>query len=424
MILNFPLQQHLLHIAARQPAYRRKQIGCGDVQLLYHPGAVLNGRFFIQEEAACALEGTEHHVFGHSHGGNQPHAQAILGHIGNMNARAINRQRIHSLDFLAARRDDAVFRHGDACQRVAQLLLATAGDACNAENLSRIGVKRKVFDAFRAGYAAHREVAHRKIGLYFAALGAIQGELRRIAHHIRGKLVGRNGLHIQLLNEFSLAQNRHLVGHGKKLVDLVADKHHAFAFVLHAAQHIKQAVSFLRGKHRGRLIQDQYFRAAIERLDDFHRLLFRNRHFGDFPVWIDMKAVLVNHCADFRAHLSAIKQNAALLTQDNVLRGAEHIHQHKMLMNHADAQLVRCFGRINHSLIAIHPNFAVVRLINARQHVHQRGFAAAVFSQQRMNFAPFQPQIHIVVCNYPAKGFAAMLHLNRVFRCMYGFHPA
>ena len=61
----------------------------------------------------------------------------------------------------------------------------------------------------------------------------------------------------------------------------------------HIAQHFEQAVGFLRGQNRGRLVQNQDLCAAIEHLHNLNRLLFRNGHFVNLLERVELEAVFV-----------------------------------------------------------------------------------------------------------------------------------
>ena len=55
-------------------------------------------------------------------------------------------------------------------------------------------------------------------------------------------------------------------------------------------------------------------------------------------------------------------------------------------------------GRGDADLLAVDQNLARVRTVDAVNDVHQRGFARAVFTQQRQNLALVQRQVNRIVC--------------------------
>ena len=78
----------------------------------------------------------------------------------------------------------------------------------------------------------------------------------------------------------------------------------------------------------------------------------------------------------------------------------------------ADAKVKRLLGRADLDFLSVDEDLAVIRVINAREHVHERGLAAAVFPQKRKDFALAQGKADVVVCNDLAKRFFDVAHLD------------
>lgn len=139
--------------------------------------------------------------------------------------------------------------------------------------------------------------------LYFQAKvarlhqGTVDVQRDSMAHHHVGELLGIGvpGGHISDIT--SLAQNSYPVGDIHYLVELVGDDDHGFAVGFHVAHDIKEPVGFLRSEDSGGLVQNQNVCAPVEYFDDFHRLLFGDRHVINFFVGVDDEAILL---ADFR----------------------------------------------------------------------------------------------------------------------------
>ena len=99
-------------------------------------------------------------------------------------------------------------------------------------------------------------------------------------HHVRqGLLVGILGGHVA--DVFALAQHRHPVGDLQHLVELVGDDDEGLSVRLHVAHDGEELVGLLRGQHGGGLVQNQDVGAAVEDLDDLHRLLLGDGHLVD-----------------------------------------------------------------------------------------------------------------------------------------------
>ena len=68
-------------------------------------------------------------------------------------------------------------------------------------------------------------------------------------------------------------------------------------------------------------------------------------------------------------------------------------------------------GGSDHHLAAIHVNLSLVGKVNARDHIHQRGFAAAVFAQDGQDLSPVHVQVRVIVGHHAAEAFGDSAHL-------------
>ena len=183
----------------------------------------------------------------------------------------------------------------------------------------------------------------------------------------------------------TLAQHGYAVGNRQHLVQLVRDDDDALAVGLHIAQHGEQLFRFLRRQHGGRLVKDQEVRAAEQYLHDLEGLLLRNGHVVDLLLGIDLEPVGVADLADlFRRGLEV---EPALQAEHDVFCGGEHIYQLEVLMDHADAMLEGILRRADDDRFAIHQDLALVREINAGEHVHQGRLTAPVLAQEGQDLA-------------------------------------
>ena len=135
--------------------------------------------------------------------------------------------------------------------------------------------------------------------------------------------------------------------------------------VAHVPKHLEQRIGFLGGEHGGGLVQDEDVRAAVEHFYNFHRLLLRHAHFVNLALQVDLEAVFFGKRADIALNLLHIQPKLARQAQDDVFRGGKHVHQLKMLMNHAYTQSESVLGRADHHLAAVHKNMPRVREIDA-----------------------------------------------------------
>ena len=175
-------------------------------------------------------------------------------------------------------------------------------------------------------------------------------------------------------------------------------------------------MSFLRSKNGGRLVQNENVGAPIEHLYDFHRLFFRNRHFIDLFVWIDLKAVFL---AYFGNLFGGVFNVVFLVESQNYVFGRrENVHQLKMLMNHSYLIVERVFWGTNNDLFTVDEDVAFIGEVYSRNHIHKCSFSAAVFAEQRKNFAVFNRKVNIMISNHTAEPFgnAAKFDCNIVHK--------
>ena len=86
-----------------------------------------------------------------------------------------------------------------------------------------------------------------------------------------------------------------------------------------------------------------------------------------------------------------------------------------MLMHHADAQRKGVLGAPDcHRFFPSTKISPLVRVINAREHVHEGGLAAAVFAQQREDLPLFHGQVDPVVGHHLPEPLGQVAAFDRV----------
>ena len=204
-------------------------------------------------------------------------------------------------------------------------------------------------------------------------------------------------------------------------MELVGDDDEGLAVGLHVAHDGEQLVRLLRGQHGGGLVQDQNIGTAVQHLDDLHGLLLGNRHIIDLHVRVDIEAVLITDVLDLLTCIVQVK--LALQAEDDILGGGEQIDQLEVLVDHADTQIEGILGRCDGHRLVVDVDLPLVGEIDAGEHVHQRGLAAAVFAQQGQDLALVQVKIHILIGDdLAAEPLGDVLHFDRAF-LFQGCHP-
>ena len=230
-------------------------------------------------------------------------------------------------------------------------------------------------------------------------------------HHVGERLlVGVLGQYVA--DVFALAQHGHAVGHVQHLVQLVRDDDQRLAILLHRAHDLEQLIGLLRGQHGGRLVKNQDVRTAEEHLDDLHGLLLRDGHIVDLLVWLDVEAVFLADLGDPRAGRLQVELTLTLKAENDVLCGGEHIDQLEVLVDHADAVVKGILGGGDGHRLSMHIDLTLIGVVDAGEHIHQRGFSAAVLTKQGQNLALMQLQIHMIVGCDLAEALGDVFHFH------------
>ena len=303
-----------------------------------------------------------------------------------------------------------------------QLLLAGAGDARDAEDLAAHGGKRHVVELLHALGVKTREVLHREARhrIFIPGPVDVQGD-RAADHHVgQGLRVRLRG--VDRANVLALAENGDLVGQGHDLVQLVGNDDDGLAVGAHVAQHLEELVRLLRGQNSGRLVQNQDVGPAVENLDDLNGLLLRDGHVVDLLGRVDVESVPVADLLNPFVGRSHIELLPLVESKDDIFRGGEYVDQLVVLVDHADL-VVECVLRAaDRDRLSADQDLAVVGEVDACEHIHQRGLAAAVFAEQGQNLAVIDRQVDPVVGDNRAKTLGDVSQFNRA-NSFQGCHP-
>lgn len=86
-----------------------------------------------------------------------------------------------------------------------------------------------------------------------------------------------------------------------------------------------------------------------------------------------------------------------LVAQNDIFKDSHCLHQHKVLVHHADSQLDCLAGGLDPHLFAIEEYLSLRGLIKADENVHQRGLTGTVLTQQGQYLAAVDGQADILV---------------------------
>ncbi len=228
-------------------------------------------------------------------------------------------------------------------------------------------------------------------------------------HHVGHFLgIGVFGQHIS--HKAALIQDGHPVRQAFHLMHFVGDDDDGLAAIPHVPQDGKKLFRLLRGENGGGLVQDQNVRAPVEYLYDLHGLLLGDGHIIDFLVGVHVKAVGIANLPHLFGDLFHIQPPRLLQAQHNVFRRSEHVHQLEVLMDHTNAMVESILGGGNYHGLAVNADFSLVRVVDAGEHIHEGGFAAAVFAQQGQNLSPVDVQPDLVIGQHRTEGLGNVPH--------------
>ena len=306
-----------------------------------------------------------------------------------------------------------------------QLTLAVAVNAGDAHNFTRTHSKGHILDCLTVvQFGLNRQVLHRQHRIRRSGGLLVHHQLHIAAHHHAGKLrlVGIGS--VDGTDVLALAQHRAAVRHGHDLRQLMGDEEDGLALSGQTLHDLHQLVNLLRSQHGCGLVKDEHLIVAIKHLEDLHALLHAHRDIFNFCVQIHFQAVALGQ----RQHLLTgllLGQEAefgVLRTQDDIVQHGKHIDQLKVLMHHTDMQGSRIVGVVDLHNLAVLADLALIRLIQTKQHAHQRRFACTVFTQQCMDLTPAQLERNIIIC-FDAREFLGNVeHFDHVLR--YDGHAA
>ena len=157
--------------------------------------------------------------------------------------------------------------------------------------------------------------------------------------HQFGKLVAAGGCRFDVGDHLAPAHHGDRIGQVHDLAQLVGDDDDRLALVPQRPEDAEQVVGLLRGQDPGRLVQDQDVGAAIERLEDFDALLKADGQVADDGVDIHLQRVFMLQPLQLLAGAAEAggQRGAALGPEQHVFHHGEGVHQHEMLVDHADA---------------------------------------------------------------------------------------
>ena len=321
-------------------------------------------------------------------------------------------------DVLAAEGDLAGLQGLQPRQAVDQLRLAVAVDAGDADDLSGPDREGHVLHCVVAvGPGGHRHALHLEDGLLGLGRLLMDRELHIPAHHHAGELLPAGLGDVHGADILALPQDGAPVRHGHDLVEFVGDEQNGLALRRQILHDLHQLVDLLGRQHGGGLVENQDLVVPVEHLQDLRPLLHAHGDVLHQRVRVHLQAVLLRQGQDLLPGLVLLQEAVAarLHAQDDIVQDGEALHQFEVLVHHADPQRVGVIGIFDLHHLAVLFDDALLRLVQAEQHAHQRGLSGAVLAQQRVDLAPLQLERDVIVCNDSRKALGDVQHFNGIW---------
>ena len=121
------------------------------------------------------------------------------------------------------------------------------------------------------------------------------------------------------------------------------------------AHDVKEAFHLNIRQRGGGLVQNQQLRPPVEGLQDLHPLLGAHGNLRDGLVQLHVQAIALGQLQDLLFPGLPVDENplGVPVPQDDVLKHRHGLHQHEVLMDHADAQLHRLGRGVDADLFAV-----------------------------------------------------------------------
>ena len=199
-------------------------------------------------------------------------------------------------------------------------------------------------------------------------------------------------------------------------MQLVRDEDHRAALGSHDAQGLKQRLGFLRREHRGRLVEDQHLRLAVERLQDLDALLLAKGQLPDPRPRIDRDPVSLAEFGDPpfdapRVHHELLPL-ATMVAEHHVLSDGERGHEPEMLVHHPDPRVEGVARRRERDEASVKQDLSLVGAVEAGENVGEGRLACAVLSEQRVHLTGCRLELDAVVRNDPGKPLGDVAELD------------
>ena len=150
----------------------------------------------------------------------------------------------------------------------------------------------------------------------------------------------------------------------------------------------------------GRLVKNQQTHLLRQCLGDFDELLLADADVGDTAHWVFIETDPQEQLTRFGVGPVPVDDPALgpLVAEEDVLRDREVRTESQLLMDDDDAAPLALAQVVELAQLAVEIDLAFVRAVrvDARQHLHEGGFAGAVLAADRVDLAACHRHAHVL----------------------------
>ena len=213
----------------------------------------------------------------------------------------------------------------------------------------------------------------------------------------------------------AIAQDRHTVGDGQHLGQLVGDEDDGPTGRRHIAHAREQLVGLLRGQYRGRLVEYQDPGPTAEGFQYLDTLAFAQGQLPNPRPGIHRHLETLGRLGDrpFDGAGRETKLSWRGTAEHDVLRHGHALHEAEVLVDHEDTRTLGVSGGVEPYGLAPDDEPAVIGTVEAHQQVAEGGLPGPVLPEQRMHLALGRVERHMVVGDYSRE---TLCHLDGLYR--------
>jgi len=185
---------------------------------------------------------------------------------------------------------------------------------------------------------------------------------------------------LDLVDDAAVAQDGDAVAEVDDLVEAVADEDRGQAAVAQRLDDLQQTGRLLARERRGRLVEDQHARLAVERAGDHHELLGAGAEAAAERARVERQAAVGQEGGGATLQLARIDERAAVAAEADVLADGERVDHARLLRHDRDPERASVLRRVQLDGLAVDAHDAVVGAgrVEAVEDLQQRRLAGAV----------------------------------------------